>query len=67
MINNDKQVSKKRKISEILEAVADDSEVSMIDTSSAPRKQVAKRRKLNSSAKKKLSESMSSSKNTENL
>ena len=37
--------SKKRKISEILTSVVDDTEVSMIDTSSS--RQPAKRRKLN--------------------
>ena len=37
--------SKKRKISEILASVVDDTEVSMIDTSSS--RQPAKRRKLN--------------------
>ena len=50
MINNNTsqfeevKQSKKRKISEILASVAEDSEVSMINTSS---RQPAKRRKLN--------------------
>jgi hypothetical protein len=42
--------SKKRKISEILASVVDDSEVSMIDTSSS--RQPAKRRKLNEKRQK---------------
>ena len=50
MINNNTtevpKQSKKRKISEILASVVDDSEVSMIDTSS---RQPVKRRKLNES------------------
>lgn len=49
--------SKKRKISEILASVVDDSEVSMIDTSSS--RQPAKRRKLNEKPQKSSARSIS--------